>query len=59
MAATDTTTPVNNNNGSNFNNNTYNNTNKKNLRTESQKKSVTFNIKQQKGFFLELDYKNK
>jgi hypothetical protein len=36
----------------NNNNNTSGNTNKKNLRTQSQKKSTAFNIKQQRIVFL-------
>jgi hypothetical protein len=39
------------------NNNAKNNTSKKNSRTQSQKKFVTFNIKQQRIVFLELNCK--
>jgi hypothetical protein len=44
---------------SNNNNNTSNNTSIRNLRIQSQKKSTTFNIKQQKVVFLELDCKER
>jgi hypothetical protein len=36
-----------------------NNTNSKNLKIQSQKKYITFNMKQQKKVFLELDYKER
>jgi hypothetical protein len=39
-------------NNSNNNNNTSNNTNIRNLRIQSQKKSTTFNIKQERRVFL-------
>jgi hypothetical protein len=59
-----TQAPSNNNNSnntsSNTNNNTSNNnTSKRNSRTQSSKKSVAFNIKQQKVVFLELRCKER
>jgi hypothetical protein len=47
----------NNNNNTNNSNSSNNNTSKRNSRNQSQKKYVTFNIKQQKVVFLELNYK--
>jgi len=44
---------------SNNNNNAIGNINKKNSRTQSQKKSITFDIKQQRVVFLELNYKER
>jgi hypothetical protein len=41
----------------NNNNTSNNNTNKRNSKTQSQKKSVAFNIKQQRVVFLELSCK--
>jgi hypothetical protein len=53
-----TQVPSNSNNNNNTSGNTNNNnTNKRNSRTQSQKKSNTFNIKQQRVIFLELNYK--
>jgi hypothetical protein len=40
-------------------NNNNNTNNKKNPRTQSQEKSATFNIKQQKVVFLELNCKER
>jgi hypothetical protein len=47
----------NNTNNTNNNNNSNKNTSKRNSRTQSQKKSITFNIKQHRVVFLELNYK--
>jgi len=43
--------------GSNSYNNNNNTSNKRNPRTQSQEKFAAFNIKQQRAFFLELNYK--
>ncbi len=60
---TNTNNTSNNNTNNTSNNNTNNtgsntnNTSRRNLRTQSQKKSIVFNIKQQRRVFLELSYK--